>query len=302
MEYNSNTNNANSFSASNISNKVKDLISDPQNLAYEFRKNKKNFVFWIAIIVASLIIYLCLSSKEFSFFLVLSAIFQMSSFLIILMQVHNYQNSSGISLNSMYCYLIIMITRLSSTLFYNGYLPSDTTGDWFYQFCELISLGCIGTIIFFIKRLYRETSDTELDYVDYKYLFLPSLIVAFLVHTSLNNNILTDIAWSCSMYLEAVAIYPQLYLFQTKGGQIESYTSHYVSLQGLSRLMSLIFWYYTYEELNEEMEDSYSLFHSYTGFFLIASQAIQLILMVDFYYYYIKSLYKGEAFTISNNI
>lgn len=285
--------------AKNIGSKVKDFLSDPQNLAYEFKKKKKDFVFWIILILTSLIIFVCLSNKEFSFFMVLSAIFQMSSFIIVTMQVYNYQNASGISLNSMIAYLIVLISRLSSTLFYDGYLPSDTTGDWFYQFCEIISVISVVLLIIFITRLFRDTEDSQYDTVDYKYLMLPTLILALLVHTSLNNNIVTDIAWSFSMYLESIAIYPQINLFTKKGGQIESYTSHYVSLQGLSRLMSLIFWWYTYEELNEELEDSYSLFHLYTGYALIACQIIQLLLMIDFYYYYFKSLFKGEKMNVS---
>jgi hypothetical protein len=104
------------------------------------------------------------------------------------------------------------------------------------------------------------------------------------------------------MYLEGVAIFPQIHLFQKKGGQIESYTSHYVSLQGLNRLLTLVFWYYTYEELNEENEDSYSFFHTYTGYFLIFSQVIQLLLMVEFYYFYFKSWFKGEKMSISSEI
>lgn len=293
-------NDGNDYSAKNIGSKVKDFISDPQNIAYELKKKKKDVIFWVILLVTSLIIFLCLSDKEFSFFMVLSAIFQMSSFIIVTMQVYNYQNASGISLNSMICYMIVLLCRLSSTLFYNGYLPADTTGDWFYQLCEIVSVIAVALLIVFITRLFKDTEDSQYDTVDFKYLMLPTLILALLVHTSLNNNMLTDIAWSFSMYLESVAIYPQINLFAKKGGQIESYTSHYVSLQGLSRLMSLIFWWYTYEELNEELDESYSLFHNYTGFVLISAQIIQLLLMIDFYYHYFKSLFKGEKMNASN--
>lgn len=293
----------NHTSASDIGAKVKDLISDPNNIVFELKKKKKDVIFWVALIVFMLIIYLTLSSGEFSFILVLASIVQMASFFIIAQKVYNFQNSSGLSINTMICYLIIMVSRLSSTLFYSGYLPSDEAGDWFYQLCEICSLILVVVNIIFITKLFKDTAESESeDQIDFKYLAVPCLILALLVHTNLNNNLITDVAWSFSMYLEGVAIFPQLHVFQKKGGQIEAYTSHYVSLQGLNRFLTLVFWYYTYEELNEESEDSYSFFHTYTGYFLIFSQLIQLILMCEFYYFYIKSFFKGEKMTISSEI
>ncbi len=282
-----------------IGSKIKNLVPDKQNLMYELQKKKKDVFLWIGFVILCILIYVFLSSGEFSFFMVLSALTQCFSFFIIVWKVYSYQNSSGLSLNTMICYLLIIVSRLTSTLFYNGYLPSDSAGDWFYQLCEILSVAFCIIIILFITRLYRETAETEQeDQVHYSYIVVPSFILALLVHTGLNRNLLTDIAWSFSMYLEAFSIYPQLYLFQKKGGQIESYTSHFVSLQGLSRFLSLVFWFYTYDELNTELDDSISIFHSYTGYFLIASQVIQLLIMLDFYYYYFKSLLKGEKMNI----
>lgn len=286
-----------------IRSKVKDFVSDPQNIMFELQKKKKDIFMWIGFIIVALVIYFCLSSGEFSFFMVLSAMTQTFSFFIIAHKVYVYQNTSGLSLNTMICYLILIGSRLTSTVFYSGYLPSDSAGDWFYQLCELCSVILIVIIIIFITKLFKETAETQdEDQINYKYLVIPAFILALLVHTGLNKNLITDIAWSFSMYLEAVSIYPQLYLFQKKGGQIESYTSHYVSLQGLSRFLSLVFWFYTYQELNEEIDDSISMFHHYTGYFLIASQVIQLIIMLDFYYYYFKSMLKGEKMNISTEI
>lgn len=287
----------------NISSKIKDFLSDPQNLLFEFQRKKNDVFLWIGFVIFTLLVYIFISSKTFSFFLVLSVLSQFFSFFIVTYKVWLYQNSSGLSLNTMKCYLIIIISRLSSTMFYYGYLPSDDAGDWFYQLCEVLTVIFIVIIILFITKLFKETSETENeDQIDYKYLLLPAFILALLVHTGLNRNFFTDVAWSFSMYLESVSIYPQLFLFQKKGGQIESHTSHYVSLQGLSRLFSLIFWWYTYSELNSEMDDSYSAFHSYTGYFIIGSQIIQIIIMGDFYYYYIKAILKGEKMSISNDI
>ena len=48
-----------------------------------------------------------------------------------------------------------------------------------------------------------------------------------------------------SIYLEAVAILPQLFMLQKQGGA-ENLTSHYVMLLGLYRLFYLFNWVYRY--------------------------------------------------------
>ena len=226
--------------------------------------------------------------------LVLSSLTQMFSFVIVLLKVYNLQNCSGLSLNTLICYLLVLSGRLSSTLFYNGYLPSDTSGDWFYQLTEILSFLFILLLIFLMKKTYKQTSDTNLDTIKFYYFAIPCLIIGLLVHPVLNSNFITDSLWTFSMYLQAFAIYPQIQLFINKKGQIETYTSHYVALLGLSTVFSIFFWYDTYEELNNWTEISFPFFSDYVGYIIIFSQVLQLIIMADFYYLYFKSLFKGE--------
>ena len=280
-------------------NKMKDVVTDPQTLLFNLKRKKKDVFFWIIAVCLSIIVYHFFSSKDYSFLLVLSSIVQMFSFIVIIYKVSSSQSSSGLSYNSFLCYLVVLLTRLSSTLFYNGYLPSDSTGDWFYQLIEIISVFSCIIIIYMITSSHRDTADNDLDRFNCNYLIWPSLGLAMLVHTSLNNFFLTDVFWTNSMYLETVALIPQLMLFRTKGGNIESYTSHYVALQGLSRLFSLLFWYDTYVELNDDsIIHGFSMFQGYVGYFIMLSQVIQLIIMCDYYYVYFKSLWKGEKMNL----
>ena len=276
-------------------------IKDPQTLLFYMKKNKKDLFFWFFGFLLILFVYVFISSKDYSFLIVMSSLVQMLSFLIILLKVINYESCSGLSYNTALCYAIILGSRLTSTLFYHGYLPSDEAGDWFYQLTELITLISSLFLLFLMKGKYHDTYDSQHDSLDYKYFVFPALAVAFLVHTNLNRNLITDVMWTFSMYLETAAIVPQLVLFHSKRGQIEKYTSHFVALQGLSRLFSLLFWYDTYAELNETQANSYSLLQEYCGYMIIASQVVQLIIMCDYYYFYFKSLWQGEGFMIISN-
>ena len=272
--------------------KIKEMSKDPKILMYEMKKRRKDIIFWSSIIIVITLIFIFISSKDFSFFLVLSSLVQTCAFIIILLKVTNYQSCSGLSANTLICYAILLFARLTSTLFYPGYLPSDSSGSWLYQLSDITSLLICILLIYLIYIKYRETSDIMSDgKVPFYVLAIPSYILAIIFRSSLNHNAFCDINWAFSMYLEAFAIFPQILLFTIKKGQIESFTSHYVALCGLSRLFSLIFWYDTYEELYTD--EVY--FGRYVGYFIIGSQILQLIIMADYYYLYFKSILKGQA-------
>ena len=258
--------------------KLKEMTRDTRILYFELKKRRKDIIFWFSIIITILFIYIFMSSKDFSFFLVLSSLVQTCAFVIILLKVTDRQNTGGLSANTLICYCILLFARLTSTLIYPGYLPNDS---------------CL--LIYLIYFKYKETSDLMLDNrIPFYYLVIPSYILGSIVKSNLNNNFFCDTNWAFSMYLETVAIFPQILLFSIKKGQIEKFTSHYVALCGLSRLFSLIFWWDTYEEL--KVIDS--TFGNYAGYFIIGAQILQLLIMADYYYLYFKSILKGNEINI----
>ena len=275
--------------------KLKEITRDSRTLKYEIKKRRKDIIFWLSVIIVILFIYLFISSKDFSFFLVLSSLIQTCAFVIILIKVTDRQTCSGLSVNTLIFYCILLFARLTSTLFYPGYLPSDSSGSWLYQLTDILSMVISFLLIYLIYFKYRDTSDLMIDNkLPFYYLVIPCYILAIIIRSSLNNNVFCDINWAFSMYLEAFAIFPQILLFSIKKGQIEKFTSHYVALCGLSRLFSLIFWWDTYDELTNN--DTY--FGNYVGYFIIGAQILQLLIMADYYYLYFKSILKGNEINV----
>ena len=129
------------------------------------------------------------------------------------------------------------------------------------------------------------------------YIVVPCLLLAIIFHPSLNSNFFTDTAWTFAMCLEAVAVLPQLIVFQRSGGMVEFYTSHFVALLGLARLCSLLFWLSSYHELNDKY--SANLTGNHVGHFVVGSQIAQLLLMADYFYYYIKAYVTAYAWSVS---
>lgn len=214
------------------------------------------------------------------------------------------KSSAGISLKSLQCYTVVFFFRLLSIIWHEGYLPFDRSGDFVYQFVEFCSLVmCIVSIVL-ITGKYKETYRLNDDsFGNLKipsefgalYLIVPSLILAVLIHPKLNNVWWSDICWTFALYTEAVAVLPQLFMFQKAGGVVEAYTSHYVFSLGFARLLQLWFWLSSYHELSDKNS------WSFVGIFVLVAQALQMLLMADFFYFYISSVRKGTPMMLPIN-
>lgn len=95
----------------------------------------------------------------------------------------------------------------------------------------------------------------------------------------------TQILWTFSIYLEAVAILPQLFLV-SKTGEAETITSHYLFALGSYRALYLLNWIYRYFA-----EDYYDLITIIAG-------VVQTVLYCDFFYLYITRVIKGRSFRL----
>ena len=88
-----------------------------------------------------------------------------------------------------------------------------------------------------------------------------------------------QILWTFSIYLESVAIMPQLYMI-SKTGEAETITSHYLFALGSYRGLYIVNWVYRYY-----MEGFYDLI-------AIVAGCVQTALYCDFFYLYItKGMY-----------
>jgi ER lumen protein retaining receptor len=103
-------------------------------------------------------------------------------------------------------------------------------------------------------------------------------VLALLINHELS---FVEVLWTFSIYLESVAILPQLFLV-SKTGEAESITSHYLFALGSYRGLYLFNWVYRYYA-----EDHYDLI-------AIVAGLVQTVLYCDFFYLYITKVLKGK--------
>lgn len=199
---------------------------------------------------------------------------------------------SGISGKSQILFTIVYISR---------YLDLFTTYISLYNsFMKLVFLAGSGATIYLIYLKFKATYDHNHDSFRIEFLLIPCAILALLINhdftvmevgsmttiwlsirtTYINAIIvvvvvlLVQVLWTFSIYLESVAILPQLFLV-SKTGEAESITSHYLFALGSYRALYLLNWVYRYFS-----EAHYDLIVIFAG-------VVQTILYCDFFYLYI---------------
>jgi len=250
----------------------------------------KNVYLWAGFFTASLAIYSFLSGGDFSFLMTYGAMARMFGFGILNVKTWKSQRASGVSIKTLQLYVLVFFFRLTSIMRHEGYLPYDKSGDWLYHTIEMLALLFTAGALYGCMVPFKGTYQSDLDrFGEYKvppgygaaYLAGPVMLVAIFIHPNLNADFLSDTAWTYAMYLESTALIPQLYMFQKQAsGVVELLTAHFVAALGFGRLMEFFFWIYSYHELANSSGSRLP------GYLALLSQFVQLVLMVDFFWYY----------------
>jgi len=266
------------------------MFTDPKKLQAYSARHSTSIAFWCAFFVAGLTLYHLCSDGDFSFLLTLSSMVSMFSFAMVLVKIMVTNSVAGISARMMECYVVLIVARLCSIIPFEGYLPYDKSGDWLYQTVETSQLLLAGAIVYMCRSRFTSTYDNEKDTLNHLFLIVPTVILALLFHPSLNSFMPADCAWAFALYLESVACLPQLLMFQRQEA-VKPFTVHFLAGQALSKLLCFVFWLPSYKELNDPTNTR----KSFVGNWVIIMQLIQLLVMGDFMYHYIRALQKGKS-------
>merc|ERR1719158_394507 len=105
---------------------------------------------WVCFVCMGAWTYHEIALKEFTAILTLSVFAQALAFLLLYMQISASQSVVGISGKSLILHVVKLCCRLSTTLWLEGYLPADKSGDWIYQLCDILSVLLLLQILFSI--------------------------------------------------------------------------------------------------------------------------------------------------------
>jgi len=245
------------------------------------RENVTIVVSYMCMMSCLLVLWREYSDRDFSFLITLAGASQTLGFFLLVHKMKAHKSAAGISSKTLQMYVMMLLFRLNSTLVKNGYLPVDSTGDWAYQACDITSLLLVFQALFYVHKRYKDTYQDKHDSMPIWNAVLPLALLAAVLHGNLNHSWYFDTVWTFSMYLDTVAMLPQLWMLVVKGGQVEALTSHYVAAIFFSRFLTFSFWFTGFSELAPEDGGFNKM-----GWLLCGCHGLQLLLSVDFMYHY----------------
>lgn len=190
------------------------------------------------------------------------------SIIVLLLKIRTTKSCTGISLKTQELYAIVFLTR---------YLDLFTRYVSLYNtIMKFVFIGTSLAIVWYmryhkvVKQTYNKGEDTFRHY----FLLPACFVLALLFHRDFT---LVEVLWTFSLYLEAVAILPQLVLLQ-RSRNIDNLTGNYVFFLGAYRALYLLNWTYRYF-----LQDHRARWIPWI------SGLVQTALYADFFYYYIMS-------------
>lgn len=194
--------------------------------------------------------------------------------IILLVKIWKTRSCAGLSGKSQIMFAMVFTTR---------YLDLFTTFVSLYNSTmKIVFIVCLYATVYLMYTKFRATYDSNHDTFRIEFLVVPMAGLAVLVNHEFS---LLEILWTFSIYLEAVAILPQLFMI-SKTGEAETITSHYLFALGSYRALYILNWIYRY--FNEGFLDPIA----------VLAGCIQTVLYIDFFYLYVTKVWRGKKLTL----
>jgi len=266
-----------------------DNTANQQSTKASTTQNNGVVAVYAVFLTIAVLVYHWLAEGEFSAVLTLSAIFELMAFSLLGFHALSTGSVQGISAKSLQLEAIALACRLSGTTWLEGYLPSDMTGDFLYQFLDFLSVGMVLWLLHRVLVVQRRTYEAQDDALPVVPFVLGSLVIASVFHADLDDRPLFDTLWMCGLYLRAVAVLPQLWLMTHTQASVPAMTSHFVAMMALSNMLSGTYMWHAHEEITCEpwIEGV-----EHAGYAILAAHAVHMFLLGDFAYYYVKNVAK----------
>merc|ERR1719359_152832 len=126
------------------------------------------------------VVFKQVAEQEFSSVLTMAVLAQCLAFVLVSLQISKSKSVAGISGKTMIMQALALCFRLSSTLFLDGYLPLDKTGDMMYQIVDVCSLLMVLHILQCIYKSHRPSYEQDVDTMDAKNLVIGCIALAVL--------------------------------------------------------------------------------------------------------------------------
>jgi len=198
--------------------------------------------------------------------------------MLLIAKIWKSKSVAGLSGKSQVLYFVVFMTRYLD-LFSNFISIYNTV-------MKVVYIALSFATCYFIYGKFKSSHNKDDDRFRMIFIIVPAAGLAALVHHSATPM---ELAWTFSVYLEAVAIMPQLQMI-AETGEAETITSHYLLMMGLYRVFYLINWMYRFKT------------EGYYDKIVVVAGCVQTVLYIDFFYLYATKVMQGKRLTLPTTV
>lgn len=199
----------------------------------------------------------------------------MVSIYLLLEKIRKSRSVAGISFKTQALYTLVYVTRYLD-IFYREW------SSYYNLFFKIVFISTSVYTLYLMQRKYRPSHNPNIDTFKVEYLLAGSFVMALIFNLEFSA---AEIVWAFSIWLESVAILPQLFMIQ-RTGTAESLTVHYIFALGIYRAFYVLNWIYRW------------IFNIDFDFVSFVAGIIQTALYSDFFYIYYTKVMQGEKFEL----
>lgn len=151
----------------------------------------------------------------------------------------------GLSEKTLWAFFVAHVARLSTTMWGPGYTPEDNSSDvYLYQMLELAGVLMLG---FYLLKLGSMRSMRDVGQTYERWSVLAGMVgfsfaAAYMTKSTGHNDWFADFSWMFSVWLEALALGPQVMLLSTSRPEVEQGVMHFVFLSLAASMAFGYFW------------------------------------------------------------
>ena len=193
---------------------------------------------------------------------------------LLLLKIWKTRSCAGISGKSQALFLVVFVTR---------YLDLLTNFVSLYNtVMKLFFIGSAAGTVYLMYFKFKATYDGNHDTFRVEFLLAPAMLLAVVLNHEFS---VMEILWTFSIYLESVAILPQLFMV-SKTGEAETIPSHYLFALGSYRGLYILNWIYRYH------------YENFYDVIAIVAGIVQTVLYCDFFYLYVTKVMAGKKIVL----
>lgn len=195
---------------------------------------------------------------------------------------------SGISGMTVAMYAIVYLLREMLLL---PPMEWESLDGWAVEVLQLPSIYMVLDILRSVFVGYRKTYQEDLDVLKVHYLVPGCMALALLLRPGFPQGLMYSYCWTSYLYMDVVALVPQIVMMARGGGKVEAPIAHFVAATALRWFVDLSFWYYSFDLGPQGYIGNFN----YSGWIIVVVHVLSLVFVADFMYYYVKARLSGSS-------